>query len=109
MKNFNKKIYSLNMQDTAKIKSNIPFDYFKMATNIANSFSKEYPATLKLNLLKKKITINDNPNKITIKSLKVKHGKVDSTCFILNNIFTCIAFIQSWFIFFTCFNFTCRL
>ena len=41
MKNFNKKIYSLNMQDTAKIKNNIPFDYFKMATNIANSFSKE--------------------------------------------------------------------
>ena len=40
MKNFNKKIYSLNMQTTANIKSNIPFEYFKMATNIANSFSK---------------------------------------------------------------------
>ena len=44
MKNFNKKIYSLNMQTTANIKSNIPFEYFKMATNIANSFSKEYAA-----------------------------------------------------------------
>ena len=44
MKNFNKKIYSLNMQTTADIKSNIPFEYFKMATNIANSFSKEYAA-----------------------------------------------------------------
>ena len=44
MKNFNKKIYSLNMQTTASIKSNIPFEYFKMATNIANSLSKEYAA-----------------------------------------------------------------
>ena len=32
------------MQTTANIKSNIPFEYFKMATNIANSFSKEYAA-----------------------------------------------------------------
>ena len=44
MKNFNKKIYSLNMQDAVNLKSNIPFDYFKMASNIANSFSKDYAA-----------------------------------------------------------------
>ena len=44
MKNFNKKIYSLNMQDAVNLKSSIPFDYFKMASNIANSFSKEYAA-----------------------------------------------------------------
>ena len=46
MKNFNKKIYSLNiasLNDLTK-NSNIPIDYYKMATKIANSFSKEYAA-----------------------------------------------------------------
>tara|TARA_B100001057_G_scaffold401204_1_gene412632 strand:- start:357 stop:1130 length:774 start_codon:yes stop_codon:yes gene_type:complete len=62
-----------------------------------NSYSKEYPATLKLNLLKKKFTINDNINKITIKSLKVKHGKVDSTCFILNNKLAYISDISDFY------------
>ena len=46
MKNFNKKIYSLNMQDTALHlpQHEIPMEYYKMASNIANSFSKEYNA-----------------------------------------------------------------
>jgi len=46
MKNFNKKIYSLNMLDldTISTETNIPRNYFKAASNIANSFSKEYAA-----------------------------------------------------------------
>jgi RNA polymerase sigma factor (sigma-70 family) len=42
MKNFNKKIYALNMASLKHIDSNIPKKYFKLAYNIANSFSKEY-------------------------------------------------------------------
>ena len=49
------------------------------------SYSKEYPATLKINLLKK-IFFTKNKNKIIkIKSIKVDHGKVKSNCFIINN------------------------
>ena len=43
MKNFNKRIYSLNISSLNELKNNnIPLDYYKMATKIANSFSKEY-------------------------------------------------------------------
>jgi phosphoribosyl 1,2-cyclic phosphate phosphodiesterase len=53
-------------------------------TYIFNSYSKEYPATLKLNILKKNIiSKNDNKN-INIKSVIVEHGKVKSNCFIIN-------------------------
>tara|TARA_B100001939_G_C16886186_1_gene593180 strand:- start:236 stop:1021 length:786 start_codon:yes stop_codon:yes gene_type:complete len=47
MKNFNKKIYSLNISTLEKVKksnTDIPFEYYKMALNIANSFSKDYGA-----------------------------------------------------------------
>ena len=42
MKNFNKKIYSLNISSLQKVNSSIPQKYFNLAINIANSFSKEY-------------------------------------------------------------------
>ncbi len=48
------------------------------------SFSKEYPATLKLNVLKKNLTIDDNKKKINIKSVEVEHGSVKSNCFIID-------------------------
>jgi phosphoribosyl 1,2-cyclic phosphate phosphodiesterase len=49
-----------------------------------SSYSKEYPATLKLNKLKKNHIVLDRKNKINLKSIKVKHGKVKSNCFIIN-------------------------
>ncbi len=50
-----------------------------------NKFSREYPATLKLNKLNDKLfTINKN-KKIKIKSITVEHGKVKSNCFIIDN------------------------
>ncbi len=49
-----------------------------------NSYSKEYPATLKLNKLKNTHIVSNKKNKIDIKSIKVKHGKVKSNCFIIN-------------------------
>ena len=51
---------------------------------IFKSYSKEYPATLKLNKLTKKIYIKNNNRKISIQSIIVEHGKVKSNCFIIN-------------------------
>ena len=52
---------------------------------IFRSYSKEYPATLKLNNLPKNIFIKNKNKKIIIKSIMVEHGKVKSNCFIINN------------------------
>ena len=46
--------------------------------------NKEYPATLKLNQIKKKLSMNDLSKKIYIKPIKVKHGNVDSICYIID-------------------------
>ncbi len=51
---------------------------------IFKSFSREYPATLKLNNLPKNISTTNNKKKILIKSIMVKHGNVKSNCFIVN-------------------------
>tara|TARA_S200000501_G_scaffold217480_1_gene204098 strand:- start:1131 stop:1907 length:777 start_codon:yes stop_codon:yes gene_type:complete len=48
------------------------------------SYSKEYPATLKLNRLKKNFLVKHNNKKIKIRSLEVEHGKVKSNCFIID-------------------------
>ena len=48
------------------------------------SYSNEYPATLKLNILPKNIFTKDNKKKIVIKSIIVDHGKVKSNCFIID-------------------------
>jgi phosphoribosyl 1,2-cyclic phosphate phosphodiesterase len=48
------------------------------------SYSKEYPATLKLNRINKIMYANDKNVKIPIKSISVDHGKVKSNCFIIN-------------------------
>ena len=48
------------------------------------NFSNEYPAILKMNLVKDKILIKDGSKKIAIKSIKVEHGKVNSICYIFD-------------------------
>ena len=48
------------------------------------NYSKEYPATLKLMSVNDNLTIKDGSKKISIKTLKVKHGKVDSICYIID-------------------------
>ena len=63
--------------DTSKYLKNT-FSY------IFKSFSKEYPATLKLNNLQKNMVIINNNKKIEIKSIVVEHGKVKSNCFIID-------------------------
>ena len=50
-----------------------------------NKFSREYPATLKLNKLNDKLLAINKNKKIKIKSITVEHGKVKSNCFIIDN------------------------
>ena len=57
----------------------------KTFSYIFESYSKEYPATLKINNLKKNFFIKDENNKIKIKTIEVAHGKVKSNCFIIDN------------------------
>tara|TARA_B100001057_G_scaffold345885_1_gene347048 strand:+ start:423 stop:1193 length:771 start_codon:yes stop_codon:yes gene_type:complete len=52
---------------------------------IFKSFSKEYPATLKINNLKKNFFIQNKNKKVKIKTIEVDHGKVKSNCFIIDN------------------------
>ena len=50
-----------------------------------NNNSKEYPATLKLNKIKKKLFIIDSKKRVPIRPIKVKHGNVNSICYIVDN------------------------
>ena len=45
----------------------------------------EYPAILNLNKLKKRLYFKEDEKNIMIKSISVKHGKVNSICYIINN------------------------
>ena len=45
--------------------------------------NKEYPATLKLNSIPNRLSISDNKKKISVKTISVKHGKVNSVCYII--------------------------
>ena len=51
---------------------------------IFKSYSKEYPATLKLNKLPNYIFTMNNKKKVSIRSIIVEHGNVKSNCFIIN-------------------------
>ncbi len=50
-----------------------------------NNKNDEYPATLKLNKINKNLFIKESNKKIRIKPIKVKHGKVKSICYIIDN------------------------
>ncbi len=76
------------------LKNRKPVDiYADLATQkyLKKSFSycfknnlPEYPATLKINSIKKDLYFKDGKNKIHIRSLKVKHGNVNCICYIIN-------------------------
>jgi phosphoribosyl 1,2-cyclic phosphate phosphodiesterase len=56
----------------------------KTFSYIFKSYSKLYPATLKLNTLKKNTYIKNDKKKVNIKSILVDHGLVKSNCFIID-------------------------
>ncbi|WP_435091185.1 MBL fold metallo-hydrolase [Candidatus Pelagibacter bacterium nBUS_30] len=49
-----------------------------------NNFSKEYPATLKLNRINNNLLIKDTRKNRKIKPIKVQHGEVHSICYIID-------------------------
>ena len=49
-----------------------------------DTYSREYPATLKLNNFNKKIFIKNKKKNILIKPIKVQHGNVYSMCYIID-------------------------
>jgi phosphoribosyl 1,2-cyclic phosphate phosphodiesterase len=55
--------------------------------NFSYCFKKkyDYPATLKLNFLKKNLIFYEKKNKITIRSIPVEHGLINCIAFIINN------------------------
>tara|TARA_B100001057_G_scaffold499525_1_gene610565 strand:+ start:5008 stop:5781 length:774 start_codon:yes stop_codon:yes gene_type:complete len=77
--NKNKEVPLYADKQTSKyLKDN--FSYcFKYNSTIPKSL--DYPATLKLNVLKKVHKFSN----LQIKSIKVNHGNIDSICFIINN------------------------
>ena len=48
------------------------------------SRNNEYPATLKINKMRNQFIIKDGKKRVIIKSVIVKHGKVDCNCFIID-------------------------
>tara|TARA_B100000902_G_scaffold86768_1_gene90998 strand:- start:2181 stop:2951 length:771 start_codon:yes stop_codon:yes gene_type:complete len=86
-----------------KNKKTIPvFADNKTKKYLLNSFkycfvnnSKEYPAILKLNNINKKLFIKDGRKKISVRPVKVKHGNVDSICYIINNQLAYISDVSS--------------
>ena len=49
-----------------------------------DSYNKEYPATLKLNDINKNLFLKSKKKNIPIKPIKVKHGNVQSICYIID-------------------------
>jgi len=47
--------------------------------------SQGYPSTLTLNKLKNKHIFMNNNKKISIRAIPVEHGKIKSTCYLINN------------------------
>jgi len=75
-----------------KNKKKIPIYADKRTKNyLINSFSycfknsTSYPATLKMNNVKKMHNYKFGKEKISIKSIPVQHGKINSICYIINN------------------------
>ena len=103
IKNINKVLYSHMHADQThgindlrvffiKTKKTIPV-YADVATSkyLIKTFTycfkktfNEYPPILNLNKIKKKLSFKDGKKKILINTISVKHGKVNSICYIIN-------------------------
>ena len=64
-----------------KITSNYLKDTFSYCFD---NYNQEYPATLRLNIINKYISIKNKKKNILIKPIKVQHGNVHSICFIID-------------------------
>ena len=74
----NKKTIPVYADDPTKKYLYNNFKYCFVNTN------NEYPATLKINSINNNLSILNGKKKINVKSIKVKHGKVNSICYIFD-------------------------
>ena len=64
---------------------NITSKYLKKTFSYCfDTYSRDYPATLKVNKIGKNLFIKSKKKNISIKPIKVKHGKVQSICYIVD-------------------------
>jgi phosphoribosyl 1,2-cyclic phosphate phosphodiesterase len=49
-----------------------------------NNYSKEYPATLRLNKIGQNLYLKTSTRKVKIKPIKVEHGNIKSICYIID-------------------------
>ena len=80
------RVFYLQKKKTIPVYADKPTKKYLMSTFkycFVNN-SKEYPAILKLNLIKKNLRLRDGSRIVNIKSIKVKHGNVDSICYIID-------------------------
>jgi phosphoribosyl 1,2-cyclic phosphate phosphodiesterase len=49
-----------------------------------HNYSKEYPATLKLNKINKRLFLKSSNKKVYLRPIKVEHGNVKSICYIVD-------------------------
>ena len=71
-----------------------------LTDNFSYCFKKTntgYPPILKLNVIKSKLLIDDGNKKITIKSFKVKHGNVESVCYIIDKKLAYISDVKEFY------------
>lgn len=59
--------------------------YLNKSFNYCFKDSSFYPAMLKMNDVKKIHNYNYGNNKLSIKSIRVQHGRINSICYIVNN------------------------
>ena len=60
--------------------------YLKKYFSYCFKDKKDYPAILNLKTLKKKVLFNNSKDKISIKSVEVRHGRINCLAFIINDI-----------------------
>ncbi len=80
------RVFSLKNKKKIPIYADLPTrKYLKSNFNYCFKNYKNYPSILDSKVLKKIHIFKDFKKKIIIKSLKVQHGSIKSTCFIINN------------------------
>ena len=80
------RVFFIKHKKTIPVYADIPTSKYLLKT-FTYCFKKtysEYPPILNLNKIKKKMIIRENKKKIIIDSVSVKHGKVNSICYIID-------------------------
>ena len=80
------RVFYIKTKKTIPVYADTPTSKYLMKT-FKYCFKKtynEYPPILSLNKIKKKITFTENKKKILIETVSVKHGKVNSICYIID-------------------------